>query len=74
MSNAKHYSDVFENTKSGQIVLDELIAKFGNNPYVKGGQEGARQTDFNSGSLEVINFILRKIEAANRPEESNDAT
>ncbi len=58
------YARVFENTPEGEKVLDELVARFGKNPYVKGGQEADRQTAFNSGALEVVNYILRRITQA----------
>ena len=60
------YAWVFEQTPEGKLVMDELLARFGKNPYVKGGIESARQTDFNSGALEVINFIVRRIEQAHQ--------
>lgn len=58
------YADVFEDDKRGAAILDELIAVYGSNPYVKGGADAARQTDFNAGTLEVVQFILRKINRA----------
>lgn len=59
------YALIFESHKVGAAVLEELIAKYGGNPYVKGGQEADRQTAFNAGKLEVINFILRRLNQAN---------
>lgn len=60
----KLYADIFEDDKRGAAILEELIAVHGDNPYVKGGVDAARQTDFNAGKLEVIQFILRKINRA----------
>lgn len=59
------YARVFENIPEGAQILDELVRRFGKNPYVKGGIESARQTDFNSGAFEVVQFILRRINQAN---------
>lgn len=59
------YADVFQDDRRGAAILEELIAVHGNNPYVKGGADAARQTDFNAGKLEVINFILRRLNRAN---------
>lgn len=58
------YARVFENIPEGEQILAELITRFGRNPYVKGGLEADRQTAFNAGALEVINFIVRRIEQA----------
>jgi hypothetical protein len=58
------YARVFENIPEGGQILEELVARFGRNPYVKGGLEADRQTAFNAGALEVVNFILRRIEQA----------
>jgi hypothetical protein len=45
-------------------VLEDLVSRFGSGVYVKGGPEGDRATCFNAGKLEVLNFIVRKINAA----------
>lgn len=58
------YARVFENIPEGEQILDELITRFGRNPYVKGGPDAARQTDFNAGAFEVVQFILRRISQA----------
>lgn len=55
---------MFVNHAEGAQVLDELVARFGGNPYVKGPLEAQRQTDFNAGKLEVVNFILRRLAQA----------
>lgn len=61
------YARVFVNHPEGVQILDELIARFGGNPYVRGGLEQQRQTDFNAGKLEVVNFLLRRINRASEP-------
>ncbi len=61
---AEAYARVFENHAEGALILDELIGRYGGNPYRPGGLEAQRQTDFNAGKLEVVNFILRRINKA----------
>lgn len=58
------YARVFENHAEGAQILEDLIARFGRNPYVRGGLEAQRQTDFNAGQHEVVQFILRRINQA----------
>lgn len=58
---AQLYSDLFETDNRGAAILEELITRFGRNPYVKGGPEAARQTDFNAGQNSVVQFILARI-------------
>jgi hypothetical protein len=66
------YSLIFESHRVGQKVLEDLVARFGNNPYVKGGHEAERQTSFNAGKLEVVNFILSRIDAHNGVDPNSD--
>lgn len=58
------YARVFVNHAEGAQILDELVDKFGGNPYKPGGLESQRATDFNAGKLEVVNFLLRRINRA----------
>jgi hypothetical protein len=58
---AQLYADIFEDDTRGAAILEELIQMFGRNPYVKGGLEGARQTDFNAGANKPVQFILGRI-------------
>lgn len=62
------YMRIFELHPEGQLILDDLVARFGGQPYRKGGTEAARQTDFNAGSLEVVNHIVRQIARAHEGE------
>jgi len=64
------YKDVFEDDRRGAAILDELIRRFGRNPYVPGGLEGARQTDFNAGQNNVVQFLINRINQANGVEEN----
>ncbi|WP_223621181.1 hypothetical protein [Lysobacter sp. ESA13C] len=59
------YQRVFEGDPVGVRILEDLVSRYGTNPYVKGGLEAQRETDFRAGRLEVVNFILRKINQAN---------
>jgi hypothetical protein len=58
------YARIFENEPEGMLILEELVERFGRNPYVKGGHEADRQTAFNAGAFEVTQFILRRINQA----------
>jgi hypothetical protein len=59
------YRLIFEESPQGAQILEDLVARFGGNPFVKGGLEGDRQTCFNAGRNEVVQFILRRINQAN---------
>lgn len=70
------YRRLFEDNADGVVILEELVARFGKNPYTPGGIEAARATDFKAGNLEVVQFILRKINRAhgvNEDEPQEDA-
>jgi hypothetical protein len=58
------YARVFENHAEGKLILEDLVAKFGRNPFVKGGPEGDRSTCFNAGQLSVVSHILNHINRA----------
>lgn len=64
------YARVFENHHEGAILLDDLVARFGGMPYVKGGHEADRETCFRAGQNKVVNHILAQINQANG---ANDA-
>ena len=59
------YTRVFEGHHEGAQVLEDLIRRFGGALFVKGGEEGRRQTDFNLGRRSVLDFILGQINRAN---------
>lgn len=59
------YARVFENHAEGALVLEDLVTRFGGNPYTKGGLEGDRDTCYKAGSNRVVHFILGKINQAN---------
>lgn len=58
------YRRLFEDNADGRDVLEQLVARFGGQPYTRGGVEAARETDFKAGQLEVVTFILRQINRA----------
>lgn len=64
----KDYAVLFQDMPGGAQVLEELVNRFGQNPFVKGGHEGDRQTAFNAGSLAVVTYILNRINRANGAE------
>lgn len=59
------YARVFENHAEGVLILEDLVKRFGGNPYVRGGIDAQRQTDFRAGQLSVPTFILNQINRAN---------
>ena len=64
-ADAKMYARVFEGHVEAAMVLDDLTKRFGGALFVKGGEEGRRQTDFNLGRRFVLDFILTMINTAN---------
>lgn len=69
---AEVYARVFENHAEGKMILEDLVNRFGANPYVKGGLEGDRETCFKAGQNRVLHFILGRINAANGESEKNE--
>jgi hypothetical protein len=67
---AETYAQVFENFPTGKVVLEDLVRRFGQSPYVPGGLEGDRATCFNSGKRAVLDFILGRINQAAGVDES----
>lgn len=65
------YARVFDSYPEGKLVLDELIARFGGNPYVSGGREGDRETCRRAGSNRVVHFIIAKINQASGVDDPN---
>lgn len=66
------YVLVFDHNAAGQKILDQLIARFGNNPYTKGGLEAQRETDFKAGQLSVIHYILNRVDAGRTNPEGEE--
>lgn len=62
---AQMYARVFDSLPEGKLVLEDLVVRFGRNPYVKGGLDGDRQTSYNAGQLSVPMFIINQVNRAN---------
>ena len=68
------YARVFEGHHEGVLILEDLTARFGGALFVKGGEEGRRETDYRLGRRAVLDFVLGQINQANgSPSEDNDA-
>jgi hypothetical protein len=68
------YARVFEGDPVGARILEDLVERYGGNPYKPGGLEAQRQTDFNAGKLEVVNFLLRKINQAHGADDDEPSS
>lgn len=68
MADAKDYQLVFEMGTSGPLVLLDLMNRFCQGTYVRGGIDAARETDFRCGKRAVVEFIQAQIDKANNPE------
>lgn len=65
---ARTYQLVFDIDPNGQRVIDHLQLVFANkSTYVRGGQEGDRESCFRAGQADVIGFIFKQINNANDP-------
>jgi hypothetical protein len=58
------YARVFDSLPEGKLVLEELVNKFARNPYVKGGLDAQRETDYRAGQLSVPTFIMNRLNQA----------
>lgn len=66
------YARVFEGHHEGAAILEDLTLRFGGKLFVKGGEEGRRQTDYNLGRREVLDFIVSMINVANGVDPNDD--
>lgn len=64
MADPAMYARVFEGHHEGAQILEDLTARFGGALFVKGGEEGRRETDYRLGRRAVLDFILGQINAA----------
>ena len=65
---------MFEGHHEGALVLEDLIARFGGALFVRGGEEGRRETDYRLGRRAVLDFILGQInqaDGADPPDEDD---
>lgn len=65
------YARVFDSLPEGKLVLDELIRRFGGNPFTHGGHEGDRATAYKAGGNRVVSFIVARLNQANNVEDPN---
>lgn len=59
------YALIFEKHPIGALILEDLVARFGRHPWVPGGLEAQRLSDYRAGSLRVCDHILNQINRAN---------
>jgi hypothetical protein len=64
-ADAATYARVFEGHHEGALILEDLIARFGGALFVKGGEEGRRETDYRLGRRAVLDHIVGQINQAN---------
>lgn len=67
------YARVFEGHHEGVLILEDLTKRFGGALFVKGGEEGRRETDYRLGRRSVLDFILGQINQANNVAPSDEA-
>ncbi|MGL4648398.1 MAG: hypothetical protein ACRC1H_03245 [Caldilineaceae bacterium] len=75
-ADAAMYSRVFEHHHEGALILEDLTRRFGGALFVKGGEEGRRETDYRLGRRSVLDFILGQVNLAHQvppPDDSTDA-
>jgi hypothetical protein len=63
---------VFEGHHEGVLILEDLTRRFGGALFVKGGEEGRRETDYRLGRRSVLDFILGQINQAQGIEPDPD--
>lgn len=69
------YARVFEGHADGVLILEDLIARFGGALFVKGGEEGRRETDFRLGRRAVLDFIVGQVNRASGvPPDDDEST
>lgn len=66
------YARVFEGHAEGALVLEDLTRRFGGALFVKGGEEGRRETDWRLGRRAVLDHILTQINQANGAEPPDE--
>jgi hypothetical protein len=66
------YARVFEGHHEGVLILEDLTKRFGGALFVKGGEEGRRETDYRLGRRAVLDFILTMINQANGTQPPDD--
>lgn len=64
------YARVFEDHHEGRLIFEDLVNRFGVDPWVKGGMEAARETDRRLGMRKVVEYITARINRAHGVNES----
>jgi len=64
------YARVFEHGE-GALILEDLANRFGGRLFVKGGEEGRRETDYNLGRRAVLDFLIAMVNAGNGVDDPN---
>jgi hypothetical protein len=59
--NPDMYARVFEDHHEGRLIFEDLIKRFGRQPYVPGDLAAERQTLVNLGRRAVVDFIVSRI-------------
>jgi hypothetical protein len=63
------YKDVFAINRQGAKVLDDLFKRFAKGHVTSGGIDAILQTYANNGAREVLEFIIKRINRADRVDE-----
>lgn len=71
-ADAGTYARVFEGHAEGRLILEDLISRFGGSLFVKGGEEGRRETDYRLGRRALLDFIIGQVNRANGAVDSNE--
>lgn len=58
------YEDIFEHSRKGQKILDDLILRFGNLPEKSGGIDRVLNQAEYAGQRRIIDFIAMRIDQA----------
>lgn len=66
------YARVFEENREGQLVLEDLVNRFGGRLYVRGGQEAERETLVRLGKRAVLDHIVAQVNHARGAEPPED--
>ncbi len=59
------YREVFESSMAGQVVLDDLVARFTERAVTDGGIDAVLKTYLRMGENNVVQHIVRQINRAN---------
>lgn len=66
-----HEYDILFNSPTGQVVLEDLVNRFGGQTYVRGGLEAQRETDYRAGRRSVVEHIISMMNRNNGVEPNS---